>query len=126
MEWNASEHADMLLCKNYLALDKRYTYDQSASYQEYMFVPRYYKSCKEVCNENEVLWPLPSCPNDKSIIGYRSMNNSGLRRDAPDALLMEREVCTKDDVAKGDARCCRKEYQTFNNLSKRKSSSVYW
>ncbi len=125
--WNASEHADALLCKNYMSLDNTYQSKQFTSYREYMFVPSYYKSCKDFCQENEVLWPMPSCPNDTFVIGHRGANNSGVHRHSPDAFLLEkRKECTKSDITKEDGTCCAKEYQPFNNLSKRKSSAVFW
>lgn len=124
--WDASLKADEVLCRNYLTLDNEYKGYQGKAYQEYLFVPRYYKVYKDFDKESNLLWPAPNGLTEPYIFAQRGLNNSGVQKGHQDALLTPPERCTRDDVRRDDAKCCKKEYQAFNNLSKRRSGMVYF
>jgi hypothetical protein len=122
LNWDASTVADKLLNNNYLRLDSTYTRRQEGSYKEYMYVPKYYKNEKDVESENKVFWPLPNRLEDPFVVSKRGNNNEGTYSMESMNLAGNIKVCNKSTVKE----CRNYEYQPFNNLSKRKSQSVYF
>lgn len=122
LNWNASTIADELLQNNYRLLDSTYTRRQEGSYKEFMYVPKYYKNEKDVASENEVFWPLPNRLEDPFVVSKRGNNNEGRFSGVEMKLSQNIKICNKTNVAD----CRNYEYQPFNNLSKRKSQSVYF
>lgn len=107
--WDASIVADDLLCSNYKRLNTTYTRGQNGAYKEYMYIPKYYKIEKDVESENKVFRPLPNRLGDPFVVSKRGNNNEGF-------FVGENMMLTEDN----------QQYQSFNNLSKRKSQSLHF
>jgi hypothetical protein len=122
LNWDASTVADNLLCSNYMRLDSTYTRRQEGSYNEFMYVPKYYKIEKDVDSESKVFWPLPNRLNDPFVVSKRGNNNEGRYSHENMNLSGGTSICTKSTVSE----CCNFEYQLFNNHSKRKSQAVHF
>ncbi len=122
LNWDASTVADELLYKNYMRLDSTYTRRQQGSYNEFMYVPTYYKIEKDVESENTVFWPLPNRLTDTFVVSKRGNNNEGSYSMDGMNLSKDIKICNKSNVKS----CNNYEYQPFNNLSKRRSQSVFF
>lgn len=108
--WDASIAADDLLTSNYKRLDTTYTRGQNGAYREYMYIPKYYKIEKDVESESKVFRPLPNRLQDPYVVSKRGNNNEGT--------FLGEDMTLTEDIKKNN-----QQYQSFNNLSKRKSQS---
>lgn len=111
--WNASTAADDLLSSNYKRLDTTYTRGQKGAYKEYMFIPKYYKTEKDFESESKVFRPLSNRLQDPYVVSKRGNNNEGT--------FMGQDMMLSEEIKKTN-----QQYQSFNNLSKRKSLGVHF